>query len=65
MKKFTVKCKKDYVEDGKCFWTAGKSYECRTEGDDTYEIKTNFGGTGLVGEPYMLDNFKEYFEVVE
>ena len=62
MREYTVRCKKDYVEDGDCYWSEGKEYKCTETDNGTYEIETNFGGTGAVGNDYLVDDFDEYFE---
>lgn len=63
MAEMKVRCKQDYVEGDECYWTAGREYECKMR-DGNYEIETNLGNIGVVGEGYVLDNFDEYFERV-
>ena len=50
-----------YVEDDTKYWTKGRSYNAKQISDNTWEIETNLGTIGHVGDPYMLDNFNEYF----
>lgn len=64
--KITVQCIQTYVEDDNEYWTEGRYYEAEYLSDEkwTYAIETNFDGVGKVGPNYMLDDFDEYFKVV-
>lgn len=65
--KIVVQCTQTYVEDDNEYWTEGHYYEAEYLSDEewTYAIETNFGGVGKVGPDYMLDDFDEYFKIVE
>lgn len=65
--KIVVQCTQTYVEDDNEYWTEGRYYEAEYLSDEewTYAIETNFGGVGKVGPDYMLDDFDEYFKIVE
>lgn len=59
-----VRCKESYIEDEEEYWTKGNIYNARKT-DDGWKIQTNLGNWGRVGPNYMLDDFNEYFEIVE
>lgn len=59
-----VKCIKSYVEDDEEYWSEGNIYNARKT-NDGWKIQTNLGNWGRVGSDYMLDNFDEYFELME
>lgn len=55
-------CIQTYIEDDNEYWTEGRVYEFRKDGD-TYEVQTNYQGYGKVGKGYMCDCFEEFFEI--
>lgn len=60
-----VRCKKTYNEDGDEYWSEGNIYTATNLDGQNWSIITNFGNKGKVGPDYMLDNFDDYFEVLE
>ena len=58
---FPVTCIANYVEDDECYWTKGQKYSCKTSDFKTFEIKTNLGTTGCVGEGFLCDDFHKVF----
>ena len=60
-----VKCKKTYNEDGDEYWSEGNIYNATNLDGQNWSIITNFGNKGKVGPDYMLNDFDEYFEVLQ
>ena len=59
-----VWCKKDYMKNGNRYWTRGNWYRAVKHRNGTWSIRTNTGSWGAVGNPYLPDNFEEYFAEV-
>lgn len=57
---YDVLCFKSYSEDGNEYWSEGNVYKASRNGDYWY-IKTNFGGIGVVGDGYAIEDLDDYF----
>ena len=55
-----VLCFKSYSEDGNEYWSDGNVYEASRNGNYWY-IKTNFGGVGVIGDGYAIEDLDDYF----
>lgn len=60
-----VRCKKTYNEDGDEYWSEGNIYTATNLDGQNWSIITNFDNKGKVGPDYMLNDFDEYFEVLQ
>lgn len=65
--KIIAQCTQTYVEDDKEYWTEGHYYEAEYLSNEkwTYAIETNFGSKRKIGPYYTLEDFDEYFKIVE
>jgi hypothetical protein len=65
--KIVVQCTQTYVENDNEYWTKGHCYEAEYLSDEeyTYAIETNFGSVRKIRTRYTLENFDEYFKIVE
>lgn len=61
-KEMTVRCIKEYAENGEVFWSKGCVYDAIKRTDGNWSIKTDHNSVGCVGPDYMLEDFYDYFE---
>lgn len=63
--KRTVFCTKTYIEDDVEYWTKGCYYDAIKHRDGNWSIKTNVGNIGGIGPAFMINDFDEFFYLIQ